>query len=61
MLMMIPETLTTTKWKHFFPLLHSLDDLRSPEPLPDHLKQAYLKDLRTCRAGQRETHEVMMI
>lgn len=57
--MMIPDTLTTTKWKHFFPLLHSLDDLRSPEPLPEHLKQAYLKDLRTCRAGQRDTHEVL--
>ena len=55
----LPVSLSVKKWKHFFPLLHSLDEMRSPEPLPESFKSAYLKDLRTCRAGQHESHDVM--
>ena len=55
----LPRSLSTLKWKHFFPLLHSLDGIKPVEALPPQVKSMYLKELRTCRSSQFETQETL--
>ena len=56
---MIPKSLSTSNWKHFFPLLHSLDGIKPVAELSPEVKSMYLKELKTCRYSQFETQEVL--
>ena len=55
----LPKSLSTSNWKHFFPLLHSLDGIKSVAELSPEVKSMYLKELKTCRRTQFDTQEIL--